>query len=67
MTDRAALLAAADGFVPEIKARAGEFERLRRIPPDLAQRLAAARLYALLVPRAYGGVESDPLTMVELI
>ena len=67
MTDRAALLAAADGFVPEIKARAGEFERLRRIPADLAQRLAAARLYALLVPRAYGGVESDPLTMVELI
>ena len=67
MTDRTALLAAADGFVPEIKARAGEFERLRRIPADLSARLAAARLYALLVPRAYGGVEADPVTMVELI
>ena len=43
MTDRTALLAAADGFVPEIKARAGEFERLRRIPADLSARLAAAQ------------------------
>ena len=67
MTNRDALLAAASGFAPELERRAPEFEQARRLPADLARRLAEARLFAMLVPQAYGGVETDPLTMVETI
>jgi alkylation response protein AidB-like acyl-CoA dehydrogenase len=67
MTSRADLFAAADRFAPEIAARAAEFEQVRRLPADLAQRMAEARLFAMLTPAAYGGVETDPLTFVEVI
>ena len=64
---RAELLAAAERFAPEIERRAAEFEQARRIPADLAERMAEARLFAMLVPKVYGGVETDPLTVVEVI
>ncbi|BCW87235.1 Flavin-dependent monooxygenase, oxygenase subunit HsaA [Alphaproteobacteria bacterium SO-S41] len=67
MTSREDLLAAAERFAPEIERRAPEFEEARRIPADLAARMAEARLFAMLVPQVYGGVETDPLTVVEVI
>lgn len=67
MSTRADLLAAAAAFAPELERRAPEFEQARRLPADLAARMAEARLFAMLVPEAYGGAESDPLTMVEVI
>ncbi|MCC6921394.1 MAG: acyl-CoA dehydrogenase family protein [Alphaproteobacteria bacterium] len=67
MSTRAALLAAAEAFAPELEARAAEFERERRLPAELAHRMAEARLFAMMVPDVYGGVEADPLTAAEVI
>ena len=67
MSTRDRLLAAAASFTPEIAERAGEFEAVRRMPGDLAGRMAEAGLFGLLVPEVYGGAETDPLTMVEII
>lgn len=47
-------------FAPEIRRRADEFERNRRIADDLAQRMAEAGLFRLLVPACYGGGEVHP-------
>jgi alkylation response protein AidB-like acyl-CoA dehydrogenase len=67
MTTRDDLLAAAEAFAPELEARAQELERERRMPEELARRMAESRLFAMMVPEAYGGAEIDPLTAVEVI
>jgi len=51
---------AAGGFVEELRARAAEIERLRRIPAELSRRFARAGLYRTCVPEAYGGLELPP-------
>lgn len=61
------LLAAADGFAPELVRRAAEFEQARRLPADLSARMAEAGLFGMLTPAAYGGAEVDPLSYVEVI
>lgn len=61
------LLAAARSFVPELERRAPEFEAARRLPEDLARRMAGAGLFGLCVPAAYGGAESDPITLTRII
>jgi alkylation response protein AidB-like acyl-CoA dehydrogenase len=67
MTNRDELLAAAESFAPELERRGLEFERERRLPAELARRMAAARLFGMMVPEAYGGAEADPLTAIEVI
>lgn len=54
------LLAAARDLAPTIAARAADTEAQRRLPADLAQQLAAAGLFRLLVPRDLGGAEASP-------
>ncbi|MEQ8992983.1 MAG: acyl-CoA dehydrogenase family protein, partial [Pseudomonadales bacterium] len=44
----------------EIASRADEIEAARRMPDDLAQRMAAAGMFRLLVPRCYGGDQAHP-------
>ncbi|MCE9521339.1 MAG: acyl-CoA dehydrogenase family protein, partial [Alphaproteobacteria bacterium] len=63
MTD---LIATARGFQDELKARAGEIETARRLPADLAKKFTDAGFFRLLVPKEYGGLESDPLTFANL-
>jgi indole-3-acetate monooxygenase len=63
----AALLDAALALSPEIRSRADEIEAARRLPPDLVDRLAAAGLFRMLVPRTLGGGEVAPATMVKVI
>jgi indole-3-acetate monooxygenase len=53
-------VAAAAAFHDEIRTRADEIERARRIPADLAMRMASAGLFRLLVPGEYGGLEAHP-------
>lgn len=60
-------VAAAQALAPEIRARAREGERLRTMPADLADRIEAAGLFALWLPRSLGGLELDPATIVRII
>ena len=53
-------LPALDAFVPEITALGPDIEAARRMPEDLARRMAAAGLFRMLVPEAYGGGEVHP-------
>jgi alkylation response protein AidB-like acyl-CoA dehydrogenase len=44
----------------EIRARGGQIERDCRLPADLAERMAGAGMFRLLVPRSLGGLEVHP-------
>lgn len=62
-----ALLERVAGLVPELRERTREIERGRRVPADLSERLGAARLYRMLVPRAIGGEEVHPWTFARAL
>ena len=47
--------------------RAMDGERLRTMPADLVAKVRAARLFTLALPRSLGGLELDPLTIVDII
>lgn len=47
-------------FLAEIAALGPDIERQRRMPDDLARRMAGAGLFRMLVPAAYGGGEVHP-------
>jgi alkylation response protein AidB-like acyl-CoA dehydrogenase len=53
-------------LLPEIRARAEECERARRLPADLAQTLARAGLFRLALPKEIGGLELDPATLLRV-
>jgi alkylation response protein AidB-like acyl-CoA dehydrogenase len=46
-------------LAPEIRERAPEAEALRRAPPDLVEKLKAAGVFRIYVPRSHGGLELD--------
>lgn len=51
----------------ELSARAGEMDDVRRLPADLANTLAKAGLFRMVVPAAYGGLQLSPRQIVETI
>jgi len=53
-------VAAAAAFGDEIRDRADAIETARRMPDDLARRMAAEGLFGLLVPACYGGAQIHP-------
>ena len=53
-------VARAAGFAAEIRERAADIEASRRLPEDLAARMAAAGLFRALVPARYGGGQIHP-------
>ena len=61
------LLAAAIDLAPRIRALADDAERDRRLPADLVRAFADAGFFHLCVPRALGGREADPATLVRVI
>lgn len=65
--DARSLLTAARALAPILSARAAEVERLGSLPADLLEPLRQAGLFRLLQPRALGGLELDPASVVELI
>ena len=60
MTASAPLLA-------EIAARAAEMEEARRLPADLAAKMAAEGLFRIAMPRSLGGAELPPSAIVRTI
>ena len=53
-------VARAAGFAQEIRRRSADIEASRRMPQDLAARMAAAGLFRALVPAQYGGGQVHP-------
>ncbi len=47
---------------PMVARLAPEIEQGRRLPLELVSALRSARIYGMLVPRRYGGLELDPLS-----
>ncbi|OXM59206.1 acyl-CoA dehydrogenase family protein [Amycolatopsis vastitatis] len=58
---------AARDLAPELSARAVEAEQLQTLPRDLVERARSAGLFRLATPRALGGQELPPATIVEVI
>jgi alkylation response protein AidB-like acyl-CoA dehydrogenase len=42
-------------------------ERIRRIPPDIAQAMKASGVFGTVLPRSWGAEEVDPLTQLRVI
>jgi len=61
------VLATARQLAPSLSLRSEEIETARRIPADLAQALAEAGLFRMVVPEAYGGFELHPAVVIETV
>ena len=53
------VLARIDALAPMLTRLAPEIERARRLPVELISALRSTRIYGMLVPRRYGGLELD--------
>jgi len=60
-------LAAAFALEPIIRAAADGAEVARRFPPAVIGAMAEARIFREMVPRAAGGDEVDPITMLNVV
>jgi alkylation response protein AidB-like acyl-CoA dehydrogenase len=67
MTTTASPLAALDLLAPRIEETRATSAEERRLPDELARAMAEAGLFALLVPRALGGLELDPLAAADVV
>lgn len=54
-------------LLPEIAARADETEQARRLPADLAAKLAAAGAFNLAKPASLGGLELAPADFMKIV
>lgn len=59
-------LDAAEELALAVAPRVDEIERNRFLPQDIADRAARLGLHRLFVPAAYGGLEANPMTLVEV-
>lgn len=60
-------LAAACALGPLIAATADEAEANRRFPKTVFEAMAEARIFRAMVPRAAGGDELDPITVLDVV
>jgi len=61
------VLHAAIGLAERIRSASAETERARRLPPGIAAAMKEAGVFAMAMPRAWGGPEVDPLTQFRVI
>ena len=54
-------------YSDEIRKRCHEFEQLRHLPQDLADRMACDGLYQVCTPTEYGGLELPPRNYAEIV
>ncbi len=52
---------------PKLRERSDEIEKNGRLPQDIADGLAADGFYAALVPKLYGGGETEPQRYVDML
>jgi indole-3-acetate monooxygenase len=60
-------LARARALAPLLVASAAEIERTRRLPERVVSGMIEAGFFRMLLPRAYGGGETDPLRFVAVV
>ncbi len=60
-------LATARSVAPTLREASDEAERLRRCPPAIVDLLHQTRLFDMMLPRAYGGLEESIPTMVRVL
>jgi len=65
--ERELVLKAARELAPEFSARASEGEAHGTMPADLVSRVKTNGLFRLALPRSLGGLELDPLTIIEVV
>lgn len=61
------VLRAAIGLAEQIRAASAEIERGRRLPAGIAAAMKDAGVFGMAMPRAWGGLEVDPLTQFRVI
>jgi indole-3-acetate monooxygenase len=61
------VISRAEALRPAVAAAADEIETTRRLPPALLDKLHAAGLFRLLLPRSCDGIETDPVTFFHVI
>jgi indole-3-acetate monooxygenase len=61
------VLHAAIGLAEQIRAASDEIETGRRIPRSIAAAMKEAGVFGMVMPRAWGGPELDPLTQIRVI
>src|SRR5262245_16464005 len=53
--------------LPVVARQARDIEQGRRLPAELVSALKSARIYSMLVPRRYGGLELDPQSSFQVV
>jgi indole-3-acetate monooxygenase len=61
------VLHAAIRLSEQIRAASDEIEAGRRVPPSIAAAMKEAGVFGMVMPRAWGGPELDPLTQIRVI
>jgi alkylation response protein AidB-like acyl-CoA dehydrogenase len=64
--DAQPLVQAAAAMRPVLRGYHEEIEREQRIPKALVEQLRAAGFYRMVIPRALGGLQVDPLTYLRV-
>jgi alkylation response protein AidB-like acyl-CoA dehydrogenase len=54
-------------LAPKIRAASEDIEQGRRIPQSILEAMKDAGVFAMAMPRAWGGPELDPLTQFRVI
>lgn len=61
------VVSAVKALLPELRAGQAESDRLARPPVHIVDKLRAAGVYSLTVPKAYGGLEADMKTWMDTV
>src|SRR5262245_41887374 len=61
------LLSRVTALAPVVARQARDIEQGRRLPAELVSALKSARIYSMLVPRRYGGLELDPQSSFQVV
>lgn len=67
LEEREALLEAARGIAPQIRAAADEIEAVRQLPAHIVELLKSIGAFRLIQPRWLGGHDADPVTQILFI